>query len=110
MRTKRASKQKAAKLTYPQTYALRRLKTDEWITAWDIHATSATLIALERMGLVERKKVVEYITGYDNTDYGWRLKASAADSVGRASSQGAALIPKTHSPSAPSDSVKQERG
>lgn len=72
------------KLTYPQEYALQRLKTNEWLRAWDINATSSTLFALERMGLVERKKVVERITGYDSTDYGWR-KASGptlgADSV-----------------------------
>lgn len=69
---------KPKKLIYAQREALRRLEDGEWHTAWSMMAASSTLFALERMGRVERKQAVERRTGYDSTDFAWRVKSHNA--------------------------------
>ena len=64
------------KLTYPQNEAIRKLKGAPWQTAWKLHLQASTFIALEKRGIVKRRRVAH--TLYDSTDYEWALVEPAA--------------------------------
>ena len=59
------------KLTYPQQCAIRKLTERDWQTAFAMCLPAATLIALEKRGMVKRRRIAH--SYYDSTDYEWSL-------------------------------------
>lgn len=61
-------------LTYPQQCVVRKLRERPWQTAWELNYPIATLKALEKRGIVERKQVEGRRRFFENDDYHWALK------------------------------------
>lgn len=64
------------KLSYPQQQIVAKLKAKEWRTAFQLRASMRSMEALERRGIVERRKRDGkfHWTQGDDTTYEWNLK------------------------------------
>lgn len=69
------------KLTYPQQCAIRKLTESDWQTAFSMCLPASTLIALQKRGMVKRRRVAH--SYYYSTDYEWSLIESNASREGR---------------------------
>ena len=62
-------------LSKTQQKILDVLSENEWKSAYELKASLATLFALERKGLIERKKNIPFWLGWERTSILWRKKS-----------------------------------